>query len=245
MGSFGACSPLCHRLRSSCIKSWADAHTNLPPGQGGGSSTTEERCGPTATNRVRSQSLLKMRAMERTLSRTSFLARYARATALGPDDDSLPIITRRSDRSPHPHWCEVVGVAVHRRHGTWTHVYSCLFAPGVRPLVLLVRVMEGEQIDAAVEWIVAQSASSEALFARPPKLKPTPGHSPPAPDDVRDLGAGRDADRAIGLPRARLEWVPATAMARSSVVFDEGARDAVSPCAPTRSGPAASAPGFR
>lgn len=105
---------------------------------------------------------------------TSLLARYSRTIALGPDDHALPVITRRSDHSPHPQWCEVVGVAVHRRNGTWTHVYSCLLTPAARPIVLLVRVMEGEQIDEAVDWIIAQSGRPGVLFARPPKSQRNP-----------------------------------------------------------------------
>jgi hypothetical protein len=148
--------------------------------------------------------------MERTLSQTSLLARYARAIDLGPDDHSLPIITRRSDCSPHPHWSEVVGVAAHRRHGIWTHVYSCLLMPEARPIVLLVKVMEGEQIDAAVEWVIAQAARPGALFVRPPGSQRNPSQSPAIQDRAIDDGTG-GVDRlhphlpvqAVGQPASR------------------------------------------
>lgn len=139
--------------------------------------------------------LLKMRAMERILTQTSLLACYSRAIALGPDDHALPVITRRSEHSPHPQWCEVVGLAIHRRHGTWTHVYSCLLTPDARPIVHLVRVMEGERTDAAVDWIVAQAARPGALFARPPRPRPNPRIGSAARNGVAvESGPGRGVD---------------------------------------------------
>ncbi len=144
--------------------------------------------------------LLKMRAMERILGQTSLLTRYARALALGPDDHSLPIITRRSDCSPQPQWCEVVGVAVHRRHGTWTHVYSCLLMPDARPTVLLVRVIEGEQIDAAVDWVIRQAARPGALFARPAKVRGTRRMGAAAQDGTGVENGSGKADERLHLP---------------------------------------------
>ncbi len=89
--------------------------------------------------------------------------------SLGPEDTFLRVITRQSNMASTPQWREVVGVAVHRRYGSWTHIYSCLFTSTGRPVVHLVRVMQGEFLAEAVDWIAARSISPGVLFARPPR----------------------------------------------------------------------------
>lgn len=79
---------------------------------------------------------------------------------LGPDDTSLIVMLRGSGAVG----TETVAVAVHRRFGVFTHVYASLASPRRgESAVHLVHVLEGERVDAAMEWVLATLAARDAL----------------------------------------------------------------------------------
>ena len=166
-----------------------------------------------ATNRVRCHIDLMVRRLECTVTDCK-LPNPASFISLGPEDTFLRVITRQSNTASTPQWREVVGVAVHRRYGIWTHIYSCLFTSTGRPVVHLVRVVQGEFLTEAVDWIAARSISPGILFARPPR-SPAIRNGPidagarhqqlgPATRTLRGVGVGNDVE----LPTMLAEGVP-------------------------------------
>lgn len=88
------------------------------------------------------------------------------ALVLGPGDVAVHAATRLRPTRRHAEACEALYVVVHRRHGTWTHVYAVEAGTGRhRREVRLLKVLEGDRLDEAVRWAVNGSARTAAIPA--------------------------------------------------------------------------------
>ncbi|HEV7370081.1 hypothetical protein [Arenibaculum sp.] len=77
------------------------------------------------------------------------------ALVLEPGDVAVHAATRLRPTRRCADACEALYVVVHRRHGTWTHVYAIEAGTGRdRREVRLLRVLEGDRLDEAVHWAV-------------------------------------------------------------------------------------------
>ena len=74
--------------------------------------------------------------------------------------DSIELIGFTHTTGRHAERQEWIYVAVHRRHGVWTHVYDVVHRPGpFGKEIRLIRVLPGDRQDEARSWALAVKGS--------------------------------------------------------------------------------------